>query len=370
VDGNRGVNCGGGISSYVGTLSLRDSSVSMNTAVCGGGISNSSAAMTIINSTVSANSATINGGGVLNAPSMLDAPTTMTISGSTLRDNNAPNGAGVLNFGRLAFASPATIVGGNTATTGGGVLRVGTTPVNGFLTGGCPTSLGGLVIYSPANTPNDYGGFACHDQAVEHGTYAVAFGPLSTYAAQTFTAGVTGALDSVDLGLDLPGSTYTTTANVRIESVANGMPAGTVLATAAPVALTMNGWVAFTFASPARVTKGTQYAIVLVAPTPAWGISDLNPYAGGQAVMNGLAYPTDDFVFRTYVKPDFQTYVIVAGDTLSTIAERFGVTVDQILAANPSIADPNRIAVGQVINIPVSSIGTAIRIEGPAHRHV
>jgi LysM repeat protein len=87
-------------------------------------------------------------------------------------------------------------------------------------------------------------------------------------------------------------------------------------------------------------------------------------------VMNGLAYPTDDFVFRTYVKPDFQTYVIVAGDTLSTIAERFGVTVDQILAANPSIADPNRIAVGQVINIPVSSIGTAIRIEGPAHRHV
>jgi hypothetical protein len=325
--------------------------------------------MTIINSTVSANSATINGGGVLNAPSMLDASTRMTISGSTVRNNNAPNGGGVVNHGRLEFVSPATIVGGNTATIGGGVLQVGNAPVDGFVTGGCPTSLGGFVIYRPANTPNDYGGFACHDQAVEHGTHAVALGPLSTYAAQTFTAGVTGALDVVELGLDLPGSTYTTTANVRIESVADGMPTGTVLATAAPVTLTMNGWVAFTFASPARVTQGTQYAIVLVAPTPAWGISDLNPDAGGQAVMNGLAYPTDDFVFRTYVKPDFQTYVVVAGDTLSKIAEKLGVTVDQILLANPSIVDPNRIAVGQVINIPGSSIGAAIRIEGPAYRH-
>jgi hypothetical protein len=324
----------------------------MNTAVCGGGIANSSAAMTIVTSTVSANTATINGGGVLNAASMLDAPTTMTISGSTVRDNSAHNGGGVLNFGRLTFAGSPTAVGGNTATTGGGVHFENTYGL-GSVTGACPTSLGGLVLYSPANTPTDYSGFTCHDQAVEHGTYAVELSPLSTYAAQTFTAGATGTLDAVELCLDLPGSTYAT-ANVRIESAAAGMPTGTVLATAAPVTLTKNGWLAFTFASPARVTTGTQYAIVLVAPTPAWGISDLNPYAGGQAVMNGLAYPSDDFVFRTYVKVDFQTYVIVAGDTLSRIAETFGVTVDQILAANPSITDPNLIRVGQVISIPVS----------------
>lgn len=43
---------------------------------------------------------------------------------------------------------------------------------------------------------------------------------------------------------------------------------------------------------------------------------------------------------------------IVAGDTLSALARRFGVTVAQIVAANPAITNPDRIYVGQRVCIP------------------
>jgi LysM repeat protein len=47
-----------------------------------------------------------------------------------------------------------------------------------------------------------------------------------------------------------------------------------------------------------------------------------------------------------------QTYYVVRGDTLRTIAAKFGITVDAILRANPQITNPNVIYVGQAITIP------------------
>ncbi len=46
-----------------------------------------------------------------------------------------------------------------------------------------------------------------------------------------------------------------------------------------------------------------------------------------------------------------QTYTVVAGDTLTSIALRFGTTVSAIVQAN-GIVNPNLIFVGQVLNIP------------------
>ncbi len=45
-------------------------------------------------------------------------------------------------------------------------------------------------------------------------------------------------------------------------------------------------------------------------------------------------------------------YTVVANDTLSKIATKFKVTVDQIMKANPTIKDPNKIAIGDQIVIP------------------
>lgn len=49
------------------------------------------------------------------------------------------------------------------------------------------------------------------------------------------------------------------------------------------------------------------------------------------------------------------TYTVQKGDTLRKIADRIGVTVDDILKVNPQIANANVIYVGQVINLPASA---------------
>lgn len=46
------------------------------------------------------------------------------------------------------------------------------------------------------------------------------------------------------------------------------------------------------------------------------------------------------------------TYTVKAGDTLSKIAARNGLTLAQLLQANPQISDPNRINVGDIVNLP------------------
>ncbi len=50
--------------------------------------------------------------------------------------------------------------------------------------------------------------------------------------------------------------------------------------------------------------------------------------------------------------PTAQVYVVAKGDTISKIARRFGLTVDQLLAANKQIKNPNRITIGDEIKIP------------------
>lgn len=50
-----------------------------------------------------------------------------------------------------------------------------------------------------------------------------------------------------------------------------------------------------------------------------------------------------------------QSYVVQRGDNLSRIAQRFGVTVDEILRAN-EIANPRLIAPGQTIQVPSSGL--------------
>ncbi len=47
------------------------------------------------------------------------------------------------------------------------------------------------------------------------------------------------------------------------------------------------------------------------------------------------------------------TYIVLPGDTLTRIAARFGTTVAAILAANPQLTNPNRIFVGQRLQIPI-----------------
>jgi LysM repeat protein len=51
-------------------------------------------------------------------------------------------------------------------------------------------------------------------------------------------------------------------------------------------------------------------------------------------------------------EPSAQVYIVKSGDTISGIATEFGLTPDELLAANPQITDPDKIAIGDEINIP------------------
>ncbi|MGM0369354.1 MAG: LysM peptidoglycan-binding domain-containing protein [Bacillota bacterium] len=51
-----------------------------------------------------------------------------------------------------------------------------------------------------------------------------------------------------------------------------------------------------------------------------------------------------------------KTYIVQAGDTLYEIAQRHSVTLEDLLAVNPQIENPNQISVGQEICIPTKAI--------------
>ena len=140
--------------------------------------------------------------------------------------------------------------------------------------------------------------------------------------AQTFTAGLSGQLDRVDLVLTKSSAATVGPLIVEIRDVdPSGAPGTTVLArTEVPAADVPTGvaqlaFVAVPFDSPAAVEAGSQYAIVAYTGGDngyRWGVATTNPYGGGLAFTSDESPPTtwnlqssglDDFAFRTYVGP-------------------------------------------------------------------
>ena len=78
----------------------------------------------------------------------------------------------------------------------------------------------------------------------------------------------------------------------------------------------------------------------LIAANPQ--ITDPNVIVPGQVICIPSAVPPCTG----------QLYTVQQGDTLFSIAQRFGVSLQALIAANPQITDPNVIVPGQVICIP------------------
>ena len=73
------------------------------------------------------------------------------------------------------------------------------------------------------------------------------------------------------------------------------------------------------------------------------------PVASGQASTRPAATPAP--------APTSQVYVVAKGDTMLKIAKKYGLTVQQLQAANPKIKNPNKIGIGDQIIIPAPTTG-------------
>lgn len=73
---------------------------------------------------------------------------------------------------------------------------------------------------------------------------------------------------------------------------------------------------------------------------------------GGEAARPKVTAPQVEQVPRTaHVKPArASAYAVRSGDTLASIAEKFGTTVDRLMELNPG-ADPTALRVGMPIHV-------------------
>lgn len=144
---------------------------------------------------------------------------------------------------------------------------------------------------------------------------------LTRTKGQTFTAGLSGTLTKVVLRMSNGGAPVANL-TASIQAVTASKPNATVLATQTLTPAELGaipgaaGPVTITFTTPATVTAGTQYAIVLSSitacpmgpPSPdlAWVWSGAGSYAGGADAFSldqGTTWSLtgDDIVFATYV---------------------------------------------------------------------
>jgi hypothetical protein len=147
------------------------------------------------------------------------------------------------------------------------------------------------------------------------------------WGGQTFTAGLTGPLARVDVSLFCFTCTGTfPNLTLSLRATSGNLPTGPDLATTTLPGSSSgaSSYVTGIFDTPATVTAGTVYALVVrpvaepSAGTYAVTISSLNPYANGQRLSSGdsgstWAGASTDLGFKTFVKTGFSS----SGDFVS-----------------------------------------------------
>jgi CSLREA domain-containing protein len=148
---------GGGLHNEGSTVTLDKSTLSGNSAVYarGGGINTYLGHITVINSTLTGNTAYVDGGGIYNLVSEVDLKNS-TVSGNSARSGGGINNAGQMNLGNSIIANSPT--GGDCINTGAGFI----TPSGGNLIedGSCGVAgahsgdpLLGVLMGNPAYFP-------------------------------------------------------------------------------------------------------------------------------------------------------------------------------------------------------------------------
>ena len=152
--------------------------------------------------------------------------------------------------------------------------------------------------------------------------------------------------NSLRVGIDPTGGTDPFSANIVWSAYANPLDAyaqQAVEAVAQGDTATVFVWSAPQYAQKHVETYVDDASLVVTGQGPAPTATATRAAQPTQAA--GTAAPT------VTISPNATTYTVVAGDTLSLIAQRFNLTLDQLLALNPDLTRESVIQVGQVINI-------------------
>ena len=104
-------------------------------------------------------------------------------------------------------------------------------------------------------------------------------------------------------------------------------------------------------------------------PAPAIAVKPLPPPPPPPAAkpVRPLPRPAPVVAAPAAPAPAAVTYKVVKGDTFGGIAHRNGIKLAMLQKANPSITDPNKLRIGQTVNIPApAAVPAAVPAAAPA----
>jgi hypothetical protein len=142
--------------------------------------------------------------------------------------------------------------------------------------------------------------------------------PPQTLLAQTFTAGLSGALEAVQVHTALEvapngvAKPHAGSITIQITGTSSGLPTSTILASATVSNPADGDWNLFEFSPAYHVVSGTKYAILLQGTGGIeWNGACADNYGPGTALIADSTWKTiatwndqycvQDFAFRTYV---------------------------------------------------------------------
>jgi LysM repeat protein len=131
---------------------------------------------------------------------------------------------------------------------------------------------------------------------------------------------------------------------------------GTVAAPATPVGdMTQVALPTVSTSEGGQTTAATPVPIGAASATPPPVATNVTTTQGGTGGTSGETGASGSSGTSSATG---NVYITVAGDTLNEIARKLGVTTQALLAANPSITNPDNLKVGQQINIPSAQAGS------------
>ncbi|MFJ7909016.1 LysM peptidoglycan-binding domain-containing protein [Kitasatospora sp. NPDC096204] len=113
--------------------------------------------------------------------------------------------------------------------------------------------------------------------------------------------------------------------------------------------------------NPDRITEGQEITVPAASASPT-AAPTADPATADPAVPPAPDQPEQALPVSDPLPtpaPGAATHTVAARDTLSAVAARYGVGLDAVVNANPQLADPDWIEVGQVISLPTATAGAA-----------